>query len=153
MDGAEATVEAREASMQLQLDGGSVAVTAEDASIGLTGPQQELVCRGAGYGLGFGYVANFGSPRGLDGVRLEYAVTTACGWPTCTSSSAAPGSHPRLQPRGGGARGEVARLGCRRALPGSQRDRSQSRPLRGAAQPASAPVRLTDMRRQRSGRR
>jgi hypothetical protein len=92
MDGAEATVEAREASMQLQLDSGSVAVTAEDASIGLTGPQQELVCRGAGYGLGFGYVANFGSPRGLDGVRLEYAVTTACGWPTCTSSSAAPGS-------------------------------------------------------------
>jgi hypothetical protein len=75
MDEAENTVEARQASMQLQLDGGSAAVTAEDAARGLTGAQQELAGRGAGYGLGFGYVTNFGSPRGLDEVRLEYAIT------------------------------------------------------------------------------
>jgi hypothetical protein len=75
MDEAENTVKAREASMQLQLDGGSAAVTAEDAARGLTEAQRELAGRGAGHGLGFGYVMNFGSPRGLDGVRLEYAVT------------------------------------------------------------------------------
>jgi hypothetical protein len=28
-----------------------------------------------GYGIGFGYVKNFGSPRGLDGIKLEYALT------------------------------------------------------------------------------
>jgi hypothetical protein len=75
MDGAENTVQAREESMQLQLAGGSAAVTADEAISGLTEAQQELAGRGAGYGMGFGYVKNFGSPRGLDGIRLEYAIT------------------------------------------------------------------------------
>jgi hypothetical protein len=75
VDEAENTVEAREQSMQLQLQGGSAAVTAEESSRGLAEAQQELAGRGTGYALGFGYVKNFGSPRGLDGVRLEYAIT------------------------------------------------------------------------------
>jgi len=75
VDEAENTVEAREQSMQLQLQGGSAAVTAEESSRGLAEAQQELAGRGAGYELGFGYVKNFGSPRGLDGIRLEYAIT------------------------------------------------------------------------------
>jgi len=75
VDEAENTVEAREQSMQLQLDGGSAALTADDAVRGLAAAEQELAGRGAGYGLGFGYVKNFGSPRGLDGIRLEYAIT------------------------------------------------------------------------------
>ena len=75
VDEAENIVEAREQSMQLQLDGGSAAVTVDDAARGLTEARQELAGRGADYGLGFGYVKNFGSPRGLDGIRLEYAIT------------------------------------------------------------------------------
>ena len=60
--------------MRLQLAGGSAAVTAAEAAAGLTEAQRELATRGAG-GLGFGYVKSFGSPRGLDGIRLEYAIT------------------------------------------------------------------------------
>jgi hypothetical protein len=50
-------------------------VTAEDAARGLTEAQRESAGRGAGSGLGLGHVTNFGSPRGLDGIRLEYAIT------------------------------------------------------------------------------
>jgi hypothetical protein len=50
-------------------------LTADDEVRGLADAQQELAGRGAGYALGFGYVKNFGSPRGLDGIRLEYAIT------------------------------------------------------------------------------
>jgi hypothetical protein len=71
----ENTVQAREQSMQLQLAGGSAAVTVAEATAGLEEARRELAGRGAGYDVGFGYVKNFGSPRGLDGVRLEYAVT------------------------------------------------------------------------------
>lgn len=28
-----------------------------------------------GYGVGFGYVTSFGSPNGLDGIKLEYAIS------------------------------------------------------------------------------
>jgi hypothetical protein len=75
VDEPENTVEAREESMHLQLAGGSAAVTAAEADAGLAEAQRELVGRGAGYGIGFGYVKNFGSPRGLDGIKLEYAIT------------------------------------------------------------------------------
>jgi hypothetical protein len=52
------------------------AVTADDAATGLAAAERELAeGRGAGYGVGFGYVKSFGSPRGLDGIRLEYAFT------------------------------------------------------------------------------
>jgi len=62
--------------MRIQLAGTSVAVTAEEAAAGLAAAERELAeGRGAGYGVGFGYVKNFGSPRGLDGIRLEYALT------------------------------------------------------------------------------
>lgn len=61
--------------MRLQLAGGSAAVTTEEAAAGLAEAQRELVERGAGYGVGFGYVKDFDSPRGLDGIRLEYALT------------------------------------------------------------------------------
>jgi hypothetical protein len=72
----ENTVEAREESMRMQLAGASAAVTAEEAAAGLAAADRELAeGRGAGYGVGFGYVTNFGSPRGLDGIRLEYALT------------------------------------------------------------------------------
>ncbi len=75
MDETENTVEAREESMRLQLGGGSAAVTAEEAAAGLAAAEHELEQgRGSGYGVGFGYVKNFGSPRGLDGIRLEYAI-------------------------------------------------------------------------------
>lgn len=75
VDEPENTVEARERSMQLQLDGRSSAVTAARAADGLAEAQQELASRGAGYELGFGYVKSFGSPRGLDGILFEYAIT------------------------------------------------------------------------------
>jgi hypothetical protein len=75
VDGSENTVEAREESMRLQLAGGSAAVTAGEAAAGLAEAQRELAGRGAGYGVGVGYVKNFGSPRRLDGIRLEYAIT------------------------------------------------------------------------------
>jgi hypothetical protein len=75
VDEHENTVEAREQSLQLQLDGGSAAVTTDEAAAGLAAARQELGGKGAGYGLGFGYVKNFGSPRGLDGIKLEYAIT------------------------------------------------------------------------------
>jgi hypothetical protein len=72
----ENTLEAREDSMQSQLAGTSAAVTAEEAAAGLAAAEQELAHgRGVGYGVGFGYVKNFGSTRGLDGIRLEYALT------------------------------------------------------------------------------
>jgi hypothetical protein len=76
VDEAENTVEAREESMRVQLAGASPAVTADQAAAGLAEAERELVeGRGSGYGVGFGYVKNFGSPRGLDGIRLEYAIT------------------------------------------------------------------------------
>jgi hypothetical protein len=75
VDGPENTVEAREESMSLQLAGGSAAVTAGEAAAGLAEAQRQLTGRGAGYGVGVGYVKNFGSPRGLDGIKLEYAIT------------------------------------------------------------------------------
>lgn len=60
----------------MQLAGASAAVTAEEAAAGLAAADRELAeGRGASYGVGFGYVTNFGSPRGLDGIRLEYALT------------------------------------------------------------------------------
>lgn len=69
----ENTVEAREESMRVQLAG---PVTAEEAAAGLAAAKRELAQgRGSGHSLAFGYVKNFGSPRGLDGVRLEYAIT------------------------------------------------------------------------------
>jgi hypothetical protein len=75
VDGPENTVEAREESMRLQLAGGSAAVTAGEAAAGLAEAQRELAGRGAGYCVGFGYVKSFGSPGGLDGIKLEYAIT------------------------------------------------------------------------------
>jgi hypothetical protein len=73
VDGPENTVDAREASMRLQLGGGSSAVTADEAAAGLAAAHRELADRG--YSVGFGYVKNFGSPNGLDGIKLEYAIT------------------------------------------------------------------------------
>lgn len=62
--------------MRVQLAGASAAVTADEAATGLAAAERELAeGRGAGYGVGFGYVTSFGSPRGLDGIRLEYALT------------------------------------------------------------------------------
>ena len=75
MDGLENTVEAREESMDLQRAGGSAAVTADEAACGLADAQRMLAGRGATSGIGFGFVKNFGSPRGLDGLRFEYAIT------------------------------------------------------------------------------
>jgi hypothetical protein len=75
VDESENTLEAREQSMQLQLAGGSAAVTVAEATAGLEAARREFAGRGAGYGVGFGYVKNFGSPRGLDGIRLEYVLT------------------------------------------------------------------------------
>jgi hypothetical protein len=72
----ENTVEAREESMRVQLAGASAAVTADEAAVALAAAQRDFAeGRGAGYGVGFGYVKNFGSPRGLDGIKLEYALT------------------------------------------------------------------------------
>jgi hypothetical protein len=76
MDEPENTVEAREESMRVQLTGASAAVTAEEAAAGLAAAEREFTDgRGRGHGIAFGYVKNFGSPRGLDGIRLEYALT------------------------------------------------------------------------------
>lgn len=76
MQAGENTVAAREESMRMQLAGASAAVTADKAVAGLAAAERELAeGRGAGHGVGFGYVKNFGSPRGLDGIRLEYALT------------------------------------------------------------------------------
>ena len=76
MHAGENTVEAREESIRVQLAGDSAAVTADEAAAGLATAQRDLAeGRGAGYGVGFGYVTNFGSPRGLDGIKLEYALT------------------------------------------------------------------------------
>lgn len=62
--------------MRTQLAGASAAVSAEEAAAGLAAAQRDLAeGRGAGYGVGFGYVKNFGSPSGLDGIMLEYALT------------------------------------------------------------------------------
>lgn len=75
MDDKENTVEEREGSMRLQLAGGSAAVTATEAASGVDAAHQELAGRAAGHGVGFGYVKGFGSPGGLDGIKLEYAIT------------------------------------------------------------------------------
>src|SRR5262249_30580458 len=62
--------------MRVQLAGASAAVTADEAQAGLAAPQDDLAeGRGGGYGVGFGYVKSFGSPRGLDGIKLEYALS------------------------------------------------------------------------------
>ena len=62
--------------MQVQLAGDSSAVTREEAEAGLAAAHADLEGgRGEGYGVGFGFVKSFGSPRGLDGVRVEFAVT------------------------------------------------------------------------------
>jgi hypothetical protein len=72
----EDTVAAREESMRVQLAGASSAVTAAEAAAGLAAAERELAGgRGSGYGVGLGYVKNFGSPSGLDGIKLEYAIT------------------------------------------------------------------------------
>jgi hypothetical protein len=72
----ENTVEAREESMRIQLAGQSAAVSAPEAEAGLADAQRELADgRGSGYGVGFGYVKNFGSPNLLDGIQLEYVIT------------------------------------------------------------------------------
>jgi hypothetical protein len=76
VEAGENTVEAREESMRVQLAGASAAVTADEAAAALAAAHRDFAeGRGAGYGVGFGYVKNFGSPRGLDGIKLEYALT------------------------------------------------------------------------------
>jgi hypothetical protein len=76
VEAGENTVAAREESMRVQLAGASAAVTADEAEAGLAAAQHDLAeGRGAGYGVGLGYVKNFGSPRGLDGIKLEYALS------------------------------------------------------------------------------
>ena len=60
MEAGENTVAAREESMRVQLAGASAAVTADEAEAGLAAAQHDLAeGRGAGYGVGFGYVTNF----------------------------------------------------------------------------------------------
>jgi hypothetical protein len=76
MEPPENSVEARELSMQVQLAGRSSTVTREEAEAGFATARADLEAgRGSGYGLGFGFVKNIGSPRGLDGVQSEVAVT------------------------------------------------------------------------------
>jgi hypothetical protein len=76
VDAAENTVEAREESMQVQLAGASSAVTREDAEVGIAAARTDIKSgRGSGYGVGFGFVKSFGSPKGLDGIRIEFAIT------------------------------------------------------------------------------
>jgi hypothetical protein len=76
VEAGENTVAAREESMRARLAGTSAAVTAEEAAAGLAAAQRDLADgRGARYGIGLGYVKNFGSPRGLDGIKLEYVLT------------------------------------------------------------------------------
>jgi hypothetical protein len=62
--------------MQVQLAGNSSGVTREEAEAGLAAARADLESgRGSGYVLGFGFVKNIGSPRGLDGLQVEFAIT------------------------------------------------------------------------------
>jgi hypothetical protein len=67
----ENTVESREQSLQLQLQGVSQAATKAEAERGVEAARADLE---SGYGVGFGFIKSFGSPDGLDGVKLLYAV-------------------------------------------------------------------------------
>jgi hypothetical protein len=76
VDAPENTVEAREESMRVQLAGVFSAVTREEAEAGLAAARADIESgRGSGYGVGFGFVKSFGSPNGLDGIRVEFAIT------------------------------------------------------------------------------
>lgn len=67
----ENTVESRERSLRLQLDGVSQAATKAEAEGGVEAARADL---SSGYGVGFGLIKSFGSPNGLDGIKLLYAV-------------------------------------------------------------------------------
>jgi len=67
----ENTVESREQSLQLELQGVSQAATKAEAERGVEAARADLE---SGYGVGFGFIKSFGSPDGLDGVKLLYAV-------------------------------------------------------------------------------
>lgn len=72
----ENTVEARERSLRLQLDGMSQAATKAEAQGGVKAARADLR---SGYGVGFGLIKSFGSPDGLDGIKLLYAVVAEDG--------------------------------------------------------------------------
>lgn len=62
--------------MRVQLAGDSSAVPRAEAEAGLAAAREDIENgRGSGYGIGFGFVKTFGSPNGLDGVRVEFAIT------------------------------------------------------------------------------
>jgi hypothetical protein len=67
----ENTVESRKQSLQLQLQDVSQAATKAKAERGVEAARADLE---SGYGVGFGFIKSFGSPGGLDGVKLLYAV-------------------------------------------------------------------------------
>jgi hypothetical protein len=67
----ESTVESREQSLQTQLSGVSSAATKAQAERGVEAARADLA---SGYGVDFGFIKSLGSPGGLDGVKLRYAV-------------------------------------------------------------------------------
>ena len=67
----ENTVQKREQSLRCQLAGVSQAATAAEARRGVNAARADL---SSGYGVGFGFIRSFGSPAGLDGIKLLYAV-------------------------------------------------------------------------------
>ncbi len=68
----ENTVQKREQSLRCQLAGVSQAATKAEAERGVEAARADLAS--SGYGVGFGFIKSFGSPGGLDGVKLLYAV-------------------------------------------------------------------------------
>lgn len=62
--------------MRVQLAGVSSAVRREEAEVGVAAARADVENgRGSAYGVGFGFVKALGSPRGLDGIRVEFAIT------------------------------------------------------------------------------
>lgn len=67
----ENTVQKREQSLRCQLAGVSQAATNAEAERGVEAARADLA---SGYGVGFGLIKSFGSPGGLDGIKLLCAV-------------------------------------------------------------------------------
>lgn len=66
----------REESLEAQLAGRSQAVSADEAKAGIEAARSDLRSgKGSGYGIGFGYIKNFGSIGSQDGVTLCFAIT------------------------------------------------------------------------------
>jgi hypothetical protein len=69
-------IQEREQSLRLQIAGQSAGASSEEAKRGIEAARVDVAeGRGSGYGVGFGFIKNFGAIDGQDGQTLGFAIT------------------------------------------------------------------------------